>query len=219
MWCRMIINSGQYLYKIALFAVCVVALLGLSQHAGAQKVYYKYEDFDGVVVINDHVPPELVHKGYSVIDALGRVVEIVPRALSERERRDLNSQQVQERLAKEQAERQKQYDLALLRRYSTIEDIEAAKSRKINEVKVRINILEGNIAGMRGQLENHLSQAAELERSGRTVPDSLTDNMNALREEIAESERMIKVREQQMENLEARFQYDIERFKTIKKTD
>ena len=77
---------------------------------------------------------------------------------------------------------------------------------------MRIHILVGNIAGMRAQLESHLADAAELERSGRKVPVSLTDNMNVLREEIAESERMISVRKHQMESVQARFKHDIERF-------
>ena len=119
------------------------------------------------------------------------------------------------RLEEEELERQRRYDRALLRRYSTINDIEAAELRKVNEIKVRMSILRGNIAGMSRQLEGFQEEAATLERDGRKVSDALMENMKALREEIAESERRMALREEELVKLKARFSADIARFREL----
>ena len=61
-------------WLIAKVVLSVVIGLSWQGIAWSQQLYYKYENFDGVVVIDDSVPPELVHKGYTVLNAQGRVV-------------------------------------------------------------------------------------------------------------------------------------------------
>jgi chromosome segregation ATPase len=174
-----------------------------------------YEDHEGVLVIDDSVPPDLVHKGYTVLNANGRVLRTIARQLTEEELSDPDNAMLKERIAEEQRLRAREYDRALLRRYSTVEDVEASRRRKVNEVKVRIHILRGNISGMRTQLEGYQGTAATLEREGQPVPEGLLDNIRILREEIAETERQIGVRDQELETLEARYQHDIERVREL----
>ena len=200
-------------------AVCTMAVLGmLSALASAQTAshFYRYQNAEGVTVIDDRVPPEFAHKGYAVLDHNGRVIETVPRALTETERRAADSASVQQRLRAEESERQRRYDLALLGRYSTVEDIEAAGLRKVNEILVSINLLKGNIASTKEQLEARQAEAAELERSGQAVPPELPSTIESLRADIAESERMVGRYEQERATVEARFRYDSERFRILR---
>jgi chromosome segregation ATPase len=182
----------------------------------AEELFYRYENAEGVTVIDDHVPPQFAYKGYSVLSRGGRVVEVVPRALSEAERNDPNGEAVRLRLQAEDRERQKRYDQALLARYSAVADIEDAKLRKVNEVKVRINLLKGNIASMRTQLEAHQQEAADLEREGRPVPGDLPRTIESLREEIARSEAQIGRLEVERTTTELRFDMDVQRFKVLR---
>ena len=186
-----------------------------SQLVLAGKVFFRYENVEGVTVIDDHVPPEYAKRGYTILTDTGRIIEIVPRELTIEERKGLNTEEVRRRLEEEELERQRRYDRALLRRYSTINDIEAAELRKVNEIKVRMSILRGNIAGMSRQLEGFQEEAATLERDGRKVSDALMENMKALREEIAESERRMALREEELVKLKARFSADIARFREL----
>ena len=197
------------------FTVVVATLFSASSLAA--RVFYRYENDEGVTVIDDHVPPEFSKKGYTIISESGRVIEIVPRELTAEERKGLNSEEVRRRMAAEDLERQRKYDQSLLRRYSTLADIEAAELRKTNEIKVRMNILKGNIAGMSRQLEGHQENAASLERAGQAVPEALLEQMTALREEIAESERRMVIREEELVKLKAKFSFDIARFRELLK--
>lgn len=182
----------------------------------AEELFYRYENADGVTVIDDHVPPDLAYKGYSVLSRAGRVVEVVPRALSEAERNDPNGEAVRLRLAAEDRERQKRFDQALLTRYSTLADIEDAKSRKVNEIKVRINMLKGNIASLRQQLEARQQEAAGHEREGQAVPADLPKTIESLRAEIAKSEAQIGRHDVELKATELRYDMEIQRFRTLR---
>ncbi|MBK7518971.1 MAG: hypothetical protein IPI75_02275 [Gammaproteobacteria bacterium] len=200
------------------FGACAFAVAGMLVASGvshAQVRFYRYQNADGVTVIDDRVPPQFAQKGYAILDSNGRVVEVVPRALTEAERRESDSTAVKERLRAEEAERQKRYDIMLLGRYSSVEDIEAAELRKVNEIKVRINLLNANIAGLKKQLEVRQAEAAEIERSGQPVPPELPATLESLRAEIAENARLIGRHEQERETTETRFRYDIDRFKLL----
>lgn len=197
-------------------ALGIVCLLATAQAVQAEELFYRYENAEGVTVIDDHVPPEFAYKGYSVLSRSGRVLEVVPRALSEAERNDPNGEAVRLRLQAEERARQKRFDQALLTRYSTVADIEDAKLRKTNEIKVRINMLKGSIAALRQQLEANQQEAAGLERDGHAVPEGLPKTIEALRAEIAKSEAQIGRHETERAATELRYDMEIQRFRILR---
>lgn len=198
-----------------LVAGLLLSLAGATFPAWAEELFYKYDDASGNTVIDDHVPPQFAHKGYVVLNPAGRIVEVVPRALTEQERKS-GSGAVQARLRAEEAERQKRYDDALLARYSSVADIEDVQRRKANEVQVRINLQKGSIAGLKGQLESEQSRAAELELAGQPVPEAIQTKIQELRAAIVDEETRIATLEHDKKTVEARYQFDIERFRAIR---
>ena len=199
-------------------ALPVLSLLlgvGLCAGVAAEELFYKYDNADSITVIDDHIPPEFVHKGYVVLNRAGRVIEVVPRALTEAEMR-ANGPEIQARLRGEEAERQERYDQKLLARYSSVADIEDMKRRRSGEIQVRINLQKGNIAGFKAQLEKEQGEAAELEMSGQPVPEKISAHIEELRAAIAEEEARIARLEADKSTIEARYQFDIERFRMIR---
>ena len=49
---------------------------------------YRYKNEDGVTVLDSHVPARYVKNGYTILSLDGRVLEVVVRALSDKEIRD-----------------------------------------------------------------------------------------------------------------------------------
>jgi hypothetical protein len=180
--------------------------------AGAQERFYRYENAEGITVIDDHVPPQFAPKGYAILSGTGRVIEVIPRALTDAERQDTNGEVVKARLRREEEEKQRHFDETLLSRYSSVEDIAAARSRRINEIIVRIEVTKGSIANLKGQLEARQQEAADLERAGREVPKDYTDTIEALRGEIGTAEELLSRLgvEQQADAL--RFDLEVRRF-------
>ena len=69
----------------------------------------------------------------------------------------------------------------MLLRYSTVDDIDAARDRALRELKIRLSILTSNQRVARGRLETALSRLADLERRGEIVSDEALVAVDAFR--------------------------------------
>ena len=116
-----------------------LALIGLSVSSlGAE--LYRYQDERGVTVVDWAIPAAHVTNGYEVLNEMGQVVRVVQPAKTKTE---LEQEAARTRLqiAEAAAEAaQLERDTFLLRRYSTVEDIEAARDRSLRELEIRIAI-------------------------------------------------------------------------------
>lgn len=197
-------------------APALLCALLLAAPVLAEGSFFRYENAEGVTVIDDHVPPQFAHKGYQVLNAAGRVVEVIPRALTEAERKQTNNSVIQAQLRREERERQARYDDMLLARYSTVEDIDAARARRLNEIKVRINMLKGNIANLKQRLESSQEEAAALERNGDKVSTELTGTIESLRAEIGVADNQVARFRSELAATDLRFNMDVERFHILR---
>ncbi len=192
-------------------------MAGLALAVGVGSVWaadylYRYVNDDGVTVINYNIPPEYVHKGYEILNRDGTVHKVVPKTLSDEELADESSEAYQQKVAAEEAERLRKWDESLLLRYSSIEDIEAARDRAVSELRIRISILRSNIRSLKSQVESNQVRAADIERRGGQAPVELVAAIEGLRGEITETERAIEERLKEIEVVEQGFQRDIDRF-------
>lgn len=187
-------------------------LAPLSQGAPKGGELYRYHDDQGQMVVGSHVPPEHVAKGYEVLNERGIVIRVVPRALSEEERADAGLRRALEERAVREEERLRAWDESLLLRYSTTEDIEAARERALSDLRVRLNILRSNRATLKFQVENYQAEVADMERSGEHPDEARLRNIANLQLELAQTERQIEERQQEISQVEASFARDIERF-------
>ncbi len=176
---------------------------------------YRYINDDGVTVVDYQVPAAFVGKGYEVLNKDGVVVQVVPRELTGEEKKVLNAQQELEAAAKAEQQRLREWDESLLLRYSTVEDIEAARERALRDLRIRLSILKSNKRSLRQQVENYQAQAADLERSGREVDMARISAIEDIQTEIESTERSINDRAREIEDVSAAYQQDIERFRML----
>jgi chlorite dismutase len=136
-------------------------------------VLYRYVDSRGVTVLDTQgVPPEYVGKGYEVLNQRGRVIQVVPPAPSADEVR-------QAQAAKVQADA----DAQLTHLYSSLSDIDRARTRRLAELDALIAVAQGNVQGLAAQQSTLQGQAADQERAGRQVPKTLLDQIDDLRDQ------------------------------------
>ena len=127
---------------------------------------YRYQNEAGVTVVDWAIPAAYVGSGYEVLNESGQIVRVVPPAKTDTElERDAVAARAQEAEAAAQAE-QLERDTFLLRRYSTIQDIEAARDRSLRELDIRIAIPNSQRDILSQQLALH--QAA-LDKTGPSV--------------------------------------------------
>jgi hypothetical protein len=199
------------------FLVGLIFLIGLTaQQASAQnRQMYRYINAEGNKVVGYQVPPEFVANGYDILSATGALVAVVPRTLGAGEREGMDSEARREREATEERERLRRWDESLLLRYSTIEDIEAARDRELRDLRIRVSILKGKLRSLKQQVENYQALAADQERLGNAVNVEHLSAIDDLQAEIAATERAVSDRQQEIARVEANYQKDMDRFVTL----
>jgi hypothetical protein len=162
------------MYRPAL--TCCSLLLGLLLPvvAGAAELYRYVDDKGTTVLSRQGVPPEHIGKGYEVLNDQGRVIQVIPPAPSAEEMKLILADKARARS-----------DAQLLRLYSTPEDVERARARKLAELDGLIGVARGNLQSVRTQQANLQSQAANHERAGRTVPAHLLAQIDSQKAEQA----------------------------------
>lgn len=164
------------MHRRALTRCSLLLGLLLPVMAGAAELYRYVDDKGTTVLSRQGVPPEHISKGYEVLNDQGRVVRVIPPAPSAEE---------MQRILAEKARASS--DAQLLRLYSTPEDVERARQRKLAELDGLIGVARSNLQSARTQQANLQSQAADHERAGRAVPAHLLaqiDNQKAEQERL-----------------------------------
>ncbi|MCB1678590.1 MAG: hypothetical protein KDI16_07905 [Halioglobus sp.] len=177
---------------------------------------YRYRNAEGNVVVDFMVPAEYVANGYEVINDEGVVVKVVPRQLTEEEQKVRAAQQELDEQAVTEQERLRKWDESLLLRYSTVEDIEEARERALQNLRIRVSILKSNKRSLKQQVENYQAQAADLERRGQQVDVVRLGVIEDLQREIETTDKAIADRQREIAEVAADYQQDIERFSLLR---
>ena len=201
--------------KQAVSGFCIIILLVASSSIYAGGQLYRYLNDNGVLVIDDKVPPAYASKGYDILSRGGALIRRVPRQLSKEELLLRNTDESGAYLQQKEQQRLRDWDESLMLRYSDIADIEAAKVRAMSSFQIRITILNSNLVATKSQIERAQQAAADIERRGGVVPESRITNIEIMREDIEETEQSIAVQLKKIKAEEASYQQDIDRFSIL----
>ena len=191
--------------------ICVLMLM-LPGLVAAERQLYRYQTESGAMVQSDRLPAGAAARGYSIVNSAGVVLKVVPRQLSEEERAQRDRSRQQQLAEEEEKARLRAWDQSLYLRYSGIEDIDDAMRRGLLKYDTRIGILRGNLQSLKSQIEQRQGDAANYLRRGRQVPESLQQQIGALRSEVSYVEHAIVELRQERVEAELQFHNDKERF-------
>jgi len=191
----------------------MLSVVGASNVAVAKsempsKVFYRYVNDKGVKVLHHTIPPLYAQKGYEIVSLSGKVVKVVPPALSAAE-------VAAKAEAAELAENLALWDKRLRRRYSSIADINAAKKRKLADLDTNIAIIHSNISTKKSAIKEQQDKAANIERSGREVPKVVLNKLTALENELEDSQEQVRLRLLEYQEVVDKYDRDKVRFEEI----
>ncbi len=172
---------------------------------------YRYVDKSGQMVISNTVPQEASTRGYDILNAQGRVIETVAPAPTEADLAERAARKAREKTAQKQLLN----DTKLLRRYSHPDDVVRAMHRKLNEMQSLSQLKQGNISVIVNQLNEEQSRAADMERSGREIPEAALSKIDRLQSQVRDIEREIAIQNSEVELLRKQFIRDIRRLEEI----
>ena len=187
-------------------------LLGACTGSVTAAELYRHQNDAGVPVVDWAIPAAYVGSGYEVLNESGQIVRVVPPAKTDTElERDAVAARAQEAEAAAQAA-QLERDTFLLRRYSTIQDIEAARDRSLRELDIRIAILSGQRDTLSQQLARHQPALDTAAQSDAASPQYEEETVAALKAEIQSLDEASEGRQQQAAALAEAYSRDIARF-------
>ena len=161
---------------------------------------YRYFNKQGVLVTTDTPPADAATNDYEVVNESGRVLRIVS-VLEAGE--DLSSDQ-------------SKLDNYLLTSFSSIDEIESLKARKVQLLMREIEQLKRNLTALAARENKIYFDASNIELSGEVVSESVTEQLQKLQNARAELTDTLGLRREEFKNLERRYKTYIARFRELK---
>ena len=197
----------------------LAALLALSATAdGATPTgKYKWQDEDGNIVYSDKIPAHEAEKPKEVVNDFGVTVDKLDGKKSEAEIRA-----EQERLAREEAMMaQRRADQALLNTYLTIEEIMLHRDRRVELWQAQARVTELYLVNLKRQNERLRKDASMYapysdDPNAQMIDQELMDRLNETEATIERHLENLEEYKEEEQEIRARFDGDIERFKMLK---
>lgn len=199
------------LLAIALAVSAPLASAAPPKKGGGSKaptdMLYRYRNEQGVLVINEIMPPEYARQGYEIITKKGQVVEVVQPSVA------VDPQEVQRQ--KEMQVQMAKKDVELRKLYSSPADAERQRDRQMEAIGLKIDFARGQILQTTNRRKIELDQAAKLERQGKPVPQPTREAIDRLSRQIADQEAEITKLEADRERIREDFLPVVERLKVL----
>lgn len=176
---------------IALLIVVPAQTL-LAQSNARQR--YSWVDDQGHKHISDEVPASAARFGYDILNEMGRVIGHVDGAKTPEEIAAEKRQMEEARLARTQ----EQQDQVLLMTFPTEDDLLRSQHNQEDMTAQRIESTRANMNSQLEALSGLLSQAADLQRNGETLPRYLEDRIAQQRQIIRQQRAWIADSEKEL---------------------
>ena len=197
-------NTRTTYKSIGAVAVVLLCLSAMVAEAGN---LYRYRNSDGNLVIDHQVPPEYIAQGYEVITSTGRVEAVIPPHQEEGE-------EIPAEAAKKVVQ-DREEDQMLLRSYSTVEELQAASERRLQQLDREIEIVESNLQKNSRQLIDFRERAAMDQFNGEKLSDNLLKSLNGVEMAQRDAQQVLELRQKEREEMALRYQRYVERFKVL----
>lgn len=204
------INPGRL--AIIMATLCML----LTSGTAFAKRYYRFEDARGKIRVLDYLPAEAAQNEYEIVDEKGAVIQKVGRAMTVEE--IVAEQQKQKELEEKSriAQEKRRRDALLLRQFYSIDDILRAQDSQLNAIDINIAIQKSKNLLLKAQLFEMQERAAELERSGKPLPASLTNPIAASQAQIVDNLEIVGTFRDEKRMVQEQFKSDLVRFKELK---
>jgi hypothetical protein len=197
--------------KFTSIAVCLAAALSVTSAVHAKKIY-TWTDEKGVKHYSNTQPPDQVKHGSNVLNSQG--VKVESRA-NEQDRAKIEEQRKAAAAAKIAAEKQAREDRVLLEKYPTEDDVKRGYMQNVELLDEQIRTTTQDIEGRQTSLAKLVTQAGELERANKTVPENIKLMIAQERQQIENSRKFIKQRQAAKVTAKVEYDKDLARYREV----
>ncbi len=202
----------KYLLLIGLLTFAVSA-----GAAGREGTVYRWVDDDGIVHYDDRVPPEYTEHDKDILTDEGIKIGSIR---GRRSPEEIEAERVARQVAL-QRDLQLRADKALLSTYLTVEEIRMHRDRRVELFQAQSRVTELFLSNLEGRLQKLEREASRYspyssDPDAKMVDPILVDDINDTKSTIARHEGNLEKFQADELTIVARFQGDINRFKTLR---
>lgn len=202
-------NGGQAAgYNLELF---VALIIGLTLSFPVAANMYKWVDNDGITHYGETIPPEYADKDRVELDKQGRVIKsdevVTPeRRLAKQQEDEKNREEARAALE------QQRHDKTLISIYNSVNEIDLARTRSLQQIDARINVLNSYLKATNEKLLALQTEADNDTRANRKIPASLQDDLQETQARLIKLQQDLEKPNAEKAALEARFAADKKRY-------
>ena len=190
------------------FLVGLAFAFALADAAAAAKIY-KWTDEKGVTHYGESIPPE--YKDNPAAEMQGGITVRKIDAASSTNQRKVTD----ERAAREERQRafeQRRRDMALINTYTSTKEIDEARDRTLQLPIQAIHSLEPRVKKAQDRLAALQQQAAALTKSGKQVPDGLSQDIADQKAEVDGFKAEMDRHQAQVQAIKLKYEEDKKRY-------
>lgn len=169
---------------------------------------YRYINGEGVVVIDDKIPPGYAAQGYDILSYTGQLLDTVAPSVPQNA--------VERALRKKALAAREKEDRFILISYSSVGEIQAAMARKLDQLDKEVKGIKTNIKGSTKRIALEQQRAANYQRGGRQVPENVKVALFELDAEVIKSRSLLDLKQEEYNKTEERYLGYIERYRQLK---
>jgi hypothetical protein len=176
-------------------------------------VAYRWVDEQGVVHYGDHIPPQYATQERAILNSQGVEVGHLDAQKSP------EAQAADARVRAEQMKK-KQHDAFLVSTYTSVQDIEALRDVRLDQLKGQRAAAEQYVESLRVRLASLQARALTYRpyaerQDARRMPDDLAENLVRTVNELREQTTALTANTEAETSLRTQFQADIERYREL----
>lgn len=197
-----------------ILAGCAVAVMAaaplLAEAQGS--LTYRCTAKDGKKYYGSAIPSQCLGSPVEVLNSRGLVVKRIDQAAEERERAAKAAAAAPGKVEQSIAERdEERRNRALLATYTSVKDIEDARSRALNENSKQVDRFEARIKDLQTRRTRYEKELATYKKDGK-ASQTIEDNVKNVDLEIAAQEELLKAKKNEVGGINAKYDEDKKRY-------
>jgi hypothetical protein len=199
--------------------LCVVAVSAAAQDKAQGKKLYCWND-NGRKVCGDALPASAADNARTEFSAeSGRRTGAVDRALTTQEQAAADAAAAQAQVAADAEAARRRRDLAMVESYNSEADLRRAYGERISLLDDALKASQLGETNLRHSLFSLLSQASDLELSGKPVPATLLSTIRTQHTELRKQVRILDQQRLDRAGLDAELEDAVERYRALRKPE
>ena len=188
--------------------VALLVLLAIPGFSALAKTY-KWVDEHGVTHYGDSIPPEYRDRANIELNKRGVIIKKNDATLPPEERKARETELAKQR---KQETDQKRKDTILMNTYSSVEEIDLARDRNVQQTEVIIKNLQDQRKAVQADLGARRDLAESYHQINKPVPDGLQQDIENLEKTKQDLDMAIAQKRKTVDEIRARFEADKKRY-------